>query len=61
VFLNKLLNTVNLSTTKPSVALDTDWIIKPKLGFVLITLNVHMRWLITITRVTEETVWANGQ
>jgi hypothetical protein len=52
--------TVNLSTTKPSIALDTDWI-KPKLSFVLIALNMHMRWLITITCVTEETIWANGQ
>jgi len=49
------LNTVNLSATKPSVALDTDWI-KPKLSFILITLNMHMRWLITIACVTEEAV-----
>lgn len=57
---NKLLKAVNLCAAEFSIALDADWI-KPKLGFVFVTIDMYMKRLISIACVAEESILKSTQ
>ena len=55
MFFNEFLYAINLSSTKASTVLQS-YRVKPEFSLVIISLNVNMRWLITIICIKEESI-----
>jgi hypothetical protein len=58
IFLSKLLYSIDLRPAESAAILQPNGI-EPEFSFVLITFNMHMRRLITISGVKEESIGAN--
>jgi len=59
VFSDQFLNSTNFCPLKSIATLQSNWV-KPKLRNFVITLNVNMRRFIAVTRIKEETIWADS-
>jgi hypothetical protein len=58
--LNELLDPVEFLSAEATTILHPHGD-KPEFGNLLVTLNMHVGWLITIPRIEKESVWTNTQ
>ena len=57
---DKSLNPLDLDALESTAALQADRI-EPELGEVVVALHVDVRWLIAVTSIEEEAIWAKSQ
>jgi hypothetical protein len=55
MFFNQSVNPLNFGPRKTTTTLQSRPV-KPELGHIALTLDMHMRWLILVTRVKKEAV-----
>jgi hypothetical protein len=60
VLCNHTLYSTNLCPVKAAAALQSNGI-KPEFRKAVSTLNMHMEWLIPITRIEKETIWPGSE
>jgi hypothetical protein len=58
VFLDQLLDTTDLFTTKPLIILEANWG-EPEFGFILIAFNMYVGWFIAVSGIAEKPIWSN--
>jgi hypothetical protein len=59
MLLYQLLYAVDFISPKPATPLQSDGV-KPKFGCVILTLDMNVGWLMTITRIKEKSVRTNS-
>jgi hypothetical protein len=58
VLLNESMNAAYLASPEAAARLKSDWF-KPELRDAIFPLHMHVAWLIAVTSIEEESVWAN--
>lgn len=60
VCLDQSLDSIQLVSAEAVTAVQPDGI-EPELGFAVVALHVHVRWLVSVTCIEEEPVWAASE
>lgn len=59
MLLNESMNAPYLGSPESAARLKSDWF-EPELRDAIFAFHMHVTWLIAVTNIKEESVWANS-